>query len=187
MQRNTPMNFGVRDGQSAELILTSHRRATSGFGPSQDDAGSGKKGCDWPVRPALKKTQQQPCLLKSLRFPALPSPRRDSQARCRSPAPSWPDQESYFTNSCIRARARAVASQTPASACALYPVTSHPPASARPSDPATCLAPASARHGDLVPCFFPAAGRASNLVRCTLVSSRPRGGTSPRYSLLASA
>lgn len=54
------MGFGVRDGQSAELILTSQRRATSGFGPSQDDAGSGQKGCDWPVTPAPKNRSLNP-------------------------------------------------------------------------------------------------------------------------------
>ena len=54
------MGFGVRDEQLAELILTSHRRATSGFGPSQDDAGSGQKGCDWPVTPALKNRSHNP-------------------------------------------------------------------------------------------------------------------------------
>ena len=60
MQRNTPVGFGVRDEQLAELILTSHRRATSGFGPSQDDAGSGQKGCDWLVKPAPKNRSLNP-------------------------------------------------------------------------------------------------------------------------------
>ena len=54
------MDFVVRDEQSATLILTSQRRATSGFGPSQDDAGSGQKGCDWPVTPALKNRSRNP-------------------------------------------------------------------------------------------------------------------------------